>query len=120
MSASSLRPSKTPLLSDRLYNVLKTLTMIVLPASGALYVALAQIWDLPRAEAVVGSITATSVFLGSLAKWSSKSYTESGTNYAGVIEVKDDGEKAIFSLNLNQSPEDLAVMPEARFKVNRQ
>ena len=51
-------------LSDKMYNVLKWLTMIVLPALATLYFALSGIWGFPYGEQVVGTITALVTFFG--------------------------------------------------------
>ncbi len=49
---------------DKVYDVLKWIAMVVLPALGTLYFALAGIWKLPYAEQVVGTVTAVDTFLG--------------------------------------------------------
>ena len=51
---------------EGMYNVLKWVAMLLLPACAALYFALAQIWFLPNPEAVVGVLTAIDAFLGVL------------------------------------------------------
>lgn len=51
-------------LPDKVYNVLKWLTMIVLPALATLYFALSGIWGFPYGEQVVGTITALVTFFG--------------------------------------------------------
>jgi hypothetical protein len=51
-------------MSDKLYNILKWIAQIFLPALGTLYFALAGIWGFPYAEQVVGTITAIDTFLG--------------------------------------------------------
>lgn len=53
-------------MSNSNYDWLKWVAQIFLPACGTLYFALAQIWGLPYAEQVVGSITAIDAFLGAL------------------------------------------------------
>jgi len=53
-------------MSDKTYDILKKIAMIWLPALGTLYFALAQIWGLPYAEQVVGTITAIDTFLGAI------------------------------------------------------
>ena len=52
--------------SNSTYDVIKWVAMILLPAIGTLYFALAQIWGLPLAEQIVGSISAIDCFLGAL------------------------------------------------------
>jgi len=120
MSGSSAQHTKA-LLSNRSYDALKKSTTVILPAIGALYFALAQIWQLPKPEEVVGSIAAVNVFLGVLMGVSTKSYNKSDTKkYAGVIEVSSppDGSKKVFSLNLNEDPEDIEFMDEVTFRVD--
>lgn len=53
-------------MSNKVYDVLKYIAQIALPAIGALYFALSQIWGLPYGEEVVGTITAIDCFLGAL------------------------------------------------------
>ena len=52
------------MLSNKVYDVLKYITTIVLPALGTLYFALASIWGFPYGEQIVGTITAIVTFLG--------------------------------------------------------
>lgn len=53
-------------MSNKLYDVLKYIAQIVLPALATLYFALAGVWGLPYGEQVVGTITAIDAFLGAL------------------------------------------------------
>lgn len=61
-------------MSDKVYDVLKWIAQIFLPAIGTLYFALARIWDFPLAEEIVGTITAVDAFLGVLLGISSAQY----------------------------------------------
>jgi len=61
-------------MSNKLYDVLKFVAQILLPAVGTLYFALAQIWGLPYAEEIVGTITAVDAFLGALLGISTMQY----------------------------------------------
>lgn len=67
-------------LSNEVYDILKWVVMIVLPAIGAAYFSLAQIWGLPMAEEVVGTITIITTFLGALLGLSSKQYNAEETD----------------------------------------
>ena len=67
-------------MSNKLYDVLKWIAQILLPAVGTLYFALANIWGLPYAEQVVGTITAVDAFLGVLLGISSKQYYDAGNS----------------------------------------
>lgn len=118
MSTSSHAKNKTPLLGDVSYNIVKKSATIVLPALGALYFALAQIWGLPKAEEVIGSIAAVNTFLGVVVQVSKKSYYASGAQYAGEIQVREEGEKKVANLVVDGDPEDILLMKEATFKIS--
>ena len=51
-------------MNNKVYDILKWIAQILLPALGTLYFALAGIWNFPYAEAIVGTITAVDTFLG--------------------------------------------------------
>lgn len=53
-------------MTNKVYDVLKYIAQIILPALATLYFALAQIWGLPCGEQVVGTITAVDAFLGAI------------------------------------------------------
>ncbi len=61
-------------ISNRTYDVLKWIAQLLLPAVGTLYFAIANIWELPYGEQVVGTITAVDAFLGVLLGISSSQY----------------------------------------------
>lgn len=62
------------MMSNKVYDSMKKIAQIWLPAIGTLYFALAQIWGLPYAEQIVGTISAIDVFLGALLGISSAQY----------------------------------------------
>ena len=66
--------------SNKVYDVLKWIAQIFLPAAGTLYFALAHIWGFPYAEQVVGTITAVDCFLGALLGISTIYYNKDGEN----------------------------------------
>lgn len=103
-------------LSNGLYDKIKFVALILLPAVGTLYFGVAGIWNLPAAEQVVGTIVAVDTFLGVLLGFSTSKYKED--KYAGdiVVEKNDDGSK-MFSLELHSDPEDLDARQEVLFKV---
>lgn len=61
-------------MSNKVYDILKIIAQIVLPACGTLYAALAGIWGLPYAEQIVGTIAAIDTFLGTILQISSYKY----------------------------------------------
>lgn len=50
----------------KLYNILKWLSQILLPALGTLYFALSTFWNFPYADHIIGTIAAVDTFLGAL------------------------------------------------------
>lgn len=51
-------------MSNKLYDVLKWIALVVLPAIGTLYFAVAGIWGFPYSQEIVGTITAIDTFMG--------------------------------------------------------
>jgi hypothetical protein len=51
-------------LSNKQYDILKWIALVLLPAIGTLYFGLAQIWGFPYGEQIVGTITVVDTFLG--------------------------------------------------------
>lgn len=64
-------------MSNKIYDILKWIAQIVLPAIATLYFAIANIWGLPYGEQVVGTITAIDAFLGALLGISTSKYKKS-------------------------------------------
>ena len=54
----------TSFLSNKAYDVLKWVALVLLPALGTLYFGLAGIWGFPYGEQIVGTITVIDTFLG--------------------------------------------------------
>lgn len=61
-------------LSNKVYDILKFIAQIFLPALATLYFALAGIWGFPYAEQIVGTITAIDTFLGIILGLSTSNY----------------------------------------------
>lgn len=76
---------KSPLFNNQWYDFFKVVAQIVLPGLGALYFTLAQIWGLPQAEKVLGTVTALVTFLGILLQVSTNRYAKGGGVYDGEI-----------------------------------
>lgn len=63
-------------MSNKVYDILKFIAQIVLPALGTLYFALAGIWGFPYGEEIVGTITAVDAFLGAILRISTNQYNK--------------------------------------------
>lgn len=66
-------------MSNKMYDVLKWVCIIVLPAIATLYMGLAKIWDLPYATEVPQTITVVDAFLGALLGVSTINYNKDET-----------------------------------------
>ena len=63
-------------LNNKVYDILKWLVMIALPALSACYVALAPVWGWPYAEQVAMTISAVTALLGALLGISTAQYNK--------------------------------------------
>ena len=63
-------------MSNKVYDVLKWIALIFIPAIGALYFGLAQIWGFPYGEEIVGTLTLIDTFLGALLGISTAQYNK--------------------------------------------
>ena len=63
-------------MSNKIYNVLKWIAMIVLPALATLYLGLSNVWALPYGEEVSTTITLANTFLGTVLMISTSQYNK--------------------------------------------
>ena len=104
------------MITGKLYDRLKFLAQIVIPAVGTLYFALSQIWGLGSGEEVVGTLVAVDAFLGALLGVSQSNYDKDVVK-GGELNVTETDEGKTFSLELNKHPDELAAKKEVHFKV---
>lgn len=63
-------------LNDKLYTILKWLTLICLPALGTAYVAFAGVWGFPYAEEISKTVMAVCTLCGALLGISTAEYNK--------------------------------------------
>ena len=63
-------------LKDSVYDILKWVVVIVLPAVATLYAALAAVWGWPYSEQIVTTINAVDTFLGAVLCVSTANYNK--------------------------------------------
>lgn len=61
-------------ISNKLYDTLKFIAQIVIPAIGAFYFGLAQLWGLPYGEQIVGTLSLIDALLGTVLGISTYNY----------------------------------------------
>ena len=64
-------------LKNSVYDALKYIAQILIPAIATLYFSVSQIWGLPYGEQIVGTLTAVDAFLGVCLGISSDNYHKS-------------------------------------------
>lgn len=100
--------------NNKLYDLLKHITQITLPALGTLYFALSQIWGLPNGSEVVGTIVAVDAFLGVMLGISSAQYNNSDARYDGHIKVNAEG-----TATLSLDSDAIASKDEVAIKIHK-
>lgn len=60
--------------SNKVYDVLKYVSLVVLPAIATLYLTISNIWGLPYGSEIAATITAIDTLLGALLGISSQKY----------------------------------------------
>jgi hypothetical protein len=93
--------------------------LILLPGIGALYFGVAQIWGLPKAEEVVGTIVVIDTFGGLLLRSLRKAYEKSDARFDGVIVVEPGEMPGTSQLNVGLSSEAIEGKDEVLVKVKK-
>lgn len=104
-------------LNSNLYELIKWVSLVLLPAAGALYFGLGQIWHFPAIEEVIGSITVVDTFLGVLVT------KTSANNVAGdlvLTQSPEDGSVTGIKMMANRDPLILDDQSKVVFMVKRQ
>jgi len=108
-------------LPNDIYNNLKWLGMIVLPALGTAYFIIGEIFDWPRLKEVLGFSMVVMIMLNALVWYAAKSWYESDERFDGHIELEEDegGMKKV-NMVVDGDPETLLMVKnEISFKVRR-
>jgi len=107
------------IIPQKLYDILKWVSLVFLPALATAYFGLAQIWGFPYAGEVVATITLTDTLLGSLLGISSAAYKRSDERFDGNLNVIKQDASLINQLEIKTDPATLAKQNELVLKVNK-
>lgn len=66
-------------MNNKVYDILKWVAMIVLPALATLYLGLSNVWGLPYGEEVSTTITLVNTFLGAVLMISTNQYNKNNS-----------------------------------------
>ena len=80
-------PAKVFPMKDSTYDRLKHLVQYVLPGLGTFYFTIAQIWNLPYGEQVVGTLSALAILIGVIIGVSKKSYDNQPMPLDGTVNI---------------------------------
>ena len=75
--------------NNKVYDVMKWIVTIIIPAIITLYSSLASIWGIPYSEQIIATLAAIDIFLGVIMKISSKEYSK---NLDGILYIDKDGD----------------------------
>lgn len=106
-----------PVMNNKLYDALAYLQRIALPAFGALYAGLAQVWGFPEPTKVVSTVVVICAFLGALLNLAAKAFNDSDKKYDGKINVVDTETKTLYDMEVHGDPADIQDKDAVTFKV---
>lgn len=104
---------------SKLYDPLKWVAMVLLPALGAFYGGLSGVWGLPYAVQIVSTIALVDTLLGGILGISSAAYKKSDDRFDGTMSVIKTDPSLINQLEIKTAPEQLAKQNEITFKVEQ-
>lgn len=104
-------------LNNKVYNFIKYLITVFLPAVGTLYWLLVETWDFPRIAGVNGTINAVITFLGLLIGYSTRQYNKTEGAPDGDLIVTQDGDETYLGLGVNKSLNELTGKDTVRLTV---
>lgn len=101
-------------MSDKIYDILKWVAMVALPALATFVISICGLWDLPYSEPISGTITALATLLGALLQISNYKYSGDGT----LNIYTDDPDVDTYSLDFNTALEDIPNKSKVVLTVN--
>lgn len=120
MNTEPLVPEK-PFLSNRQFNLLRAIVELVLPALGAFYFTISELWGLPYGIQIVGTIAAVATLAGICLRALRTKYDNSTAKYDGEMVVNlEDPMKDTFRLEVPDPVEKIPASEELRLRVRHE
>lgn len=94
------------MITNRTYDILKWISVQLIPALNVLILAVGKIWNLPYYVQVAGTVSAIGVFIGAIIVRSSKAYYEDIDGYA------EDDEEVFIEEDMFDDPEEIGKEAE--------
>lgn len=80
------------MLSNKQYDILKWVAIVVIPALATLVLTVGKIWELPYYDSIGATISAIGLFLGAIIGVSSSKYTDEMTDEEATNAFEDNEE----------------------------
>lgn len=77
-------------ITNKVYDVIKWIVLIVIPAIITLYSTIGGIWGFPYVQQITGTLAAIDVFLGVVMKVSGVSYNKTYDGVLNIDTISDD------------------------------
>ena len=88
------------MLSNRIYDALKWISLILLPAVGVFYVAMSKVWGFPYGPEVVATISAIDVLLAALLGISTNTFNITNPMYRlNLVKIVSNSENSAWVLS---------------------
>lgn len=108
--------------NSNVYDKLKFIALVVLPALATLVVAVNPLWNIPNQDAIAGTIIAVDTFLGALLGISAKQYNQAAENFDGYLDAEgedpDTGHPNM-KLVITKPPKDIFGGKDVRLRIGR-
>ncbi len=105
-------------MSNKAYDVIKHIVQVVLPALGALYFTLSEIYDWSNGAQVVGTISAIALFLGVSLGLSSRAYKAQDPGFDGALHIHREDGLPILQLEFENEEQAALVSSKDRVVLN--
>lgn len=109
-------------ISNKAYDILKFIALVLLPAVASLYLGLGELWEWPETDKVVASIVLVDTFLGVLLQLNTVKYRNDVSRMDGYLAANgSDPDTGIPNLKLviTTSPEELLSSKTATLKIGQ-
>ena len=108
------------IINNKVYGIIKWVIVYLLPAIGTLYFSISQLWGIPHADQILGTISSVTIFLSMILGLSSSSYKKNGSGMDGVMLVDTSNpDKDVYLLQLTNEAINLAEKDTITFKVEK-
>lgn len=97
----------TNIIKPRLYDQLKWVTLIFIPAFVTFYISMSAVWGFPYVEQVSLTCTAIMTFFGALLQFSSKQFKNEPD---GVLTLNTEGDYPTIRIQMDEIPDKEMLM----------